>query len=72
LQADGFELVKAGYSDLAGEAWSCAVKSGEDEAFVISLLPQHLGSSRDSNNQLTVTVVRIGVPDITLDEGSAQ
>ncbi|MDR3037194.1 MAG: hypothetical protein LBU31_02125 [Coriobacteriales bacterium] len=72
LQADGFELVKAGYSDLAGEAWSCAAKSGEDEAFVISLLPQHLGSPRGSSNQLVVTVVRIGAPDSTLVKGSEQ
>jgi hypothetical protein len=64
LQGEGFELVKAGYLDLSGEAWGCTVKTEDGESLVVSLVPEVLGSARDEQNRLVLTVVRIGTPDI--------
>jgi hypothetical protein len=65
LQEEGFELVKAGYLDVAGETWGCTVKTQEAESLVISLVPEVLGALRNEQNRLTLTIVRIAHPAIT-------
>jgi hypothetical protein len=62
LSAQGVNLLEAGTMDLSGEAWGCTVKSLQDEALTLTLVPEKLGQQRDADNRLCITVVRINQP----------
>lgn len=70
LQEDGFELVKAGFLDISGEAWGCTVVSAQGETMVITLVPQTLGLGIGQDNRLQITITHIGVPGPEVLEGS--
>ena len=59
LEEDGFELVKAGFLDLSGNAWGCTAKTQHNSSLVISLIPERLGASNGKNNRLLITVVHM-------------
>jgi hypothetical protein len=62
LRSDGFTLGKADFLGLSDESWGCAVTSAAGEVFVISMIPESLGSVRNESNRLVITVVRIFNP----------
>jgi hypothetical protein len=62
LRDAGFELARAGYMDMAGEAWGCSVAYGGSEALVITLMPADMRAARSSGNPLRITVARICAP----------
>ncbi|MDR2671940.1 MAG: hypothetical protein LBC35_01310 [Coriobacteriales bacterium] len=58
LRGSGVELVHAGYLDMVGESWGCAVDGGPERSLAIVLLPQNIFAPRDVDNELKVTVIR--------------
>jgi hypothetical protein len=64
LQSGENKLVRADFLDLSGESWGCTVLTPEEESLVISLIPERLGSPRNENNRLAITVVRIAKPEL--------
>ena len=69
LEEDGFELVKAGFLDLSGDAWGCTVKTPGNGSLVISLIPERLGESSGKNNRLSITIVHMKALEIEQLEG---
>lgn len=61
LENRGFELISAGYLDLGATAWGCVVR-GEDEALIVTMIPQTIGADRTRDNRLQVAVIRLTVP----------
>lgn len=70
LQQAQAQLIHAGYLDIEGEAWGCAIKTVDEEALTITLIPQDLGAARAEDNQLCMTVLRIRTPDFALSGSS--
>jgi hypothetical protein len=63
LQEGGNKLVRADFLDLSGEAWGCAVLTPDEESLIISLIPERLGSPRNADNKLAISVIRIAKPE---------
>lgn len=64
LQDGGAEMIRAGYLDLSDKAWGCTAQTSNEEALIISLIPEQLGSPRGEGNRLIVTVMRIAQPGL--------
>jgi hypothetical protein len=60
------ELVEAGYLDLFGEAWGCALEDNGEASFTIILIPEQPFSQRSASNLLRMTMIRTAVPQQSL------
>jgi hypothetical protein len=62
LRDSGMKLVEAGYLDLFGEAWGCALEDNGEASLTIVLVPEEPFKQRGASNLLRMIMIRTAVP----------